>query len=155
MKTEIKSQPRVFRVGKNQQIEISDFGQLFLTPDEMVTFVTASKKRFDIVQKDWGFYATPSINSRLTKEGFHTALVRNLAGQEYIMLVEKEMKEKFYEYCKSDGQIILTWLHNEEPSPCMCALPSFVDAVRYSTPPLGETNFQISKHEYNLSLIHI
>ena len=149
MKTELKSQPRTFQVGKNNQIKISDFGQLFLTPDEMLTFVTPSKKHFDVVQKDWGFYATPSINSRLAKEGFHTALVRNLAGQEYIMLVEKELKQEFYDYCDSDNQVILTWLYNEEPSPCMCSSPSFIDAVRYDTPPSGETNFQISKDKYH------
>ena len=149
MKTDLKSQPRTFRVGKDNQIEISDYGQLFLNPDEMLSFVTPTKKYFDIVQKDWGFYATPSINSRLAKEGFHTALVRNLSGQEYIMLVEKELKQKFYEYCESDNQVILRWLYNEDSSPCMCSAPSFTLAVRYDKPPPGETNFHISEYDYH------
>jgi len=50
-----------------------------------------------ITAKDWGFYATPSINGRLQQFGFKTALVENPQGRIYVMVVEEEKIELFEE----------------------------------------------------------
>ena len=42
-------------------------GTVYLAPNEQLTFVTENKNRYDVARKYWGFYATPSINSRLKK----------------------------------------------------------------------------------------
>ena len=62
--------PRIFNVGKNNNISISDMGDIFLEPNEQITFVTENGDRHDFCRKNWGFYATPSINSRLINENF-------------------------------------------------------------------------------------
>ncbi|HID28861.1 MAG TPA: hypothetical protein EYP19_02520, partial [Desulfobacterales bacterium] len=90
MKFQAQEPPRVFRVGIKQDIEMHDCGRMYLHPDEQITFVTPSGKEHDFAAKSWGFYATPSINSRLKDQGFKTALVRNRSGRLYVMVVEKE-----------------------------------------------------------------
>tara|TARA_B100001741_G_scaffold270107_1_gene237533 strand:+ start:1625 stop:1975 length:351 start_codon:yes stop_codon:yes gene_type:complete len=110
MKLKLKDKPRVFYPKGDRKIKISDFGDIELLPDEQLTFVTNSKKRHDFVSKNWGFYATPSINHRLKKEGFKTALVKNLKGNLYIMVIENDKLDLFEEYCKSEDQIVIEWL---------------------------------------------
>ena len=108
MNVDLRDKPREFSVKK---FTIKDYGKVHLGDDEMVSFVTKSGKEFDFVAKSWGFYATPSVNSRLKNEGFKTALVVNENNQLYIMAVEKEKIEEFLAYTK-DGQnnTVLCWL---------------------------------------------
>ncbi len=110
MRLKIKDKPRVFKVGKNQDIEIQDHGDIYLAPDEQVTFVTELGARHDFARKDWGFYATPSVNGRLSTEGFKTALVRNKENRLYIMVVEEVRMKHFAKYCKDESQEIISWL---------------------------------------------
>ncbi len=107
-----KSPPRVFHPAPG--IAISDCGDVHLAADEQVTMVTASGRRMDVAAKDFGFYATPSVNGRLKGEGFKTALVRNTAGQVYVMVVEQERMDRFDAYCVAEGQTVLEWL-DERP----------------------------------------
>ena len=69
-----KKKPRIFLVSKKNKIFLKDVGKIFLNDNEHLTFVTKNKKNYDICKKNWGFYATPSVNYRLKKEGFNTAL---------------------------------------------------------------------------------
>ena len=62
--------PRSFIVGIKKKLKIKDVGTVYLAPNEQLTFVTENKNRYDVARKNWGFYATPSINVRLKKEGF-------------------------------------------------------------------------------------
>lgn len=110
MKIEENKTPRIFSVGKDNSIKISDCGKIRLRPDELISFVTESGKRYDVTAKSWGFYATPSVNGRLKSEGFKTALVKNSEGRFYIMLVEKEKTGDFERYVKGEGQKIEKWL---------------------------------------------
>ena len=110
MKLNLKNPPRKFKLRDEKEIIISDMGEVILESDEQVTFVTSNGKRHDFVAKPWGFYATPSVNSRLKKEGFKTALVKNEFGQIYIMVVDAERLELFDEYCVSEEQTVLEWL---------------------------------------------
>lgn len=114
MKLDLKNSPRTFRVGLEQQIEISDCGTVRLSANEQVTFVTDSGKEYDVAAKDWGFYATPSMNGRLKNQGFKTALVRNSKGQVYIMLVEPEKMDLFQQYLTDDKNEVVEWL-DEQP----------------------------------------
>lgn len=110
MKTIFKDNPREFKVGTDGHITIKDVGQIYLEPDEQVTFMTPEGAEYDLVRKDWGYYATPSVNDRLKRFGFKTALVRNSKGQIYIMMVEKDRLESFESYLKAEANFLLQWL---------------------------------------------
>ncbi len=101
---------RVFQVGLDQQISISDCGRVYLEPDEQVTFVTPAGKEHDFVAKNWGFYATPSINGRLADQGFKTALVKNSLGKYYIMVVDPDQMADFDTYLEIERHEIAEWL---------------------------------------------
>ena len=108
MKTDFKTIPREFEV---KGFKIKDFGKVYLDDGEMISFVTKSKKACDFVARDWGFYLGPSLNSRLKREGFKTALVLNEQGQIYINAVEKDKMELFHKYINTNQKnIILCWL---------------------------------------------
>lgn len=107
-----KNPPRVFEPAPG--IAIRDCGDVELRPDEQVTIVTESGKRMDVAAKDFGFYATPSVNGRLKNEGFKTALVRNARGQVYVMVVDRERMADFERYCGAERQTVLEWL-DERP----------------------------------------
>jgi hypothetical protein len=109
MKFKEKNPPRKFKVG-DDSIEISDCGSMHLEPDEMVTFVTGTEKQYDFAAKNWGYYATPSVNGRLLDEGFKTALVRNEAGRHYVMVVDNQKLNEFEEYLQSSNQNVIEWL---------------------------------------------
>ena len=110
MKLSEKKPKRSFFVGKNKKIKIEDCGSIHLDNDEMITFLTKDKKEWDVVKKNWGFYATPSINDRLNKQGFRCALVKNKKGSIFIMLIEKNKLDKFKGYISKEDNHILMWL---------------------------------------------
>lgn len=108
MKHNFKETPRCFSVKTH---EVKDFGKIYLEEGEMVSFVTPSNKEYDFVAKEWGFYSTPSINSRLKKEGFKSALVVNESNQLYVMTVEKDKIEFFLTYLKTNqDNKLICWL---------------------------------------------
>ncbi len=106
--------PRRFRVGPRLAIEIADCGRLYLEPDEQVTFVTASAKRYDFTAKSWGYYATPSVNARLIAEGFKTALVRNRAGKYFIMVVDADRVDEFSAYLQREENELMEWIDERQ-----------------------------------------
>ncbi len=110
MKHELnEKKPREFIVG--DKITLKDFGKIHLESDEQVTFVTDTQKEYDVCKKNWGFYATPSINNRLKKFGFKTALTKNLnSHNRYIMLVEEGKEHDFYSYLEQEDMIVESWL---------------------------------------------
>lgn len=101
--------PRKFLVGKNK-IEILHKADIFLDDNELITLLTNKKNEYDIVKKDWGYYATPSINSRLKNNNFKTALVINEKKQVFIMLIEKSKKQLFVKYLKKEKNRVISWL---------------------------------------------
>ena len=107
MKTLLKEKPRVFEVN---DIQIKDFGKITLDENEMISFQTPTGKEYDFTVKEWGFYATPSVNGRLKNEGFKTAFVVNEFKKTYVMVVENEKIEQFQEYLKKDNQRVICWL---------------------------------------------
>lgn len=108
MKLDLYSAPRVFGVKGH---EILDLGKVQLAPNEMLSFQTKTNAEYDFVAKEWGFYASPSINSRLKKEGFKTALVMNEINNIYIMVVEENKLELFKIYLKENqNNRVICWL---------------------------------------------
>ena len=112
MNLEVNGSPRSFTVGN---VTIQDCGKIKLRPDEMVTFVTESEKEFDFTRKDWGYYATPSLNGRLTQFGLRAALVRSLATHRYyVLVVESGMEDKFENYLSEESSEVVLWLDTSE-----------------------------------------
>ena len=110
LKFDLLDKARVFSVKGH---EIKDLGKILLDTNELITFKTSSGKNFDFVAKEWGFYATPSMNDRLKKEGFKTALVVNEIDQLFIMAVEEDKLDIFNEYLKKNqDNKVICWLDN-------------------------------------------
>jgi len=107
MKIKISKKPRLFTVN---DISIKDYGKIQLNKNEMISFITKTKKEYDFTAKEWGFYITPSINGRLRKEGFKIALVKNKLGKIFIKAVEKEKINEFKKYLSSQQEKVLKWL---------------------------------------------
>lgn len=111
MKFELKDPPRHFSVGNSVRFEIRDCGTVRLEDDEQVTFVTASGAEYDVAAKDWGFYATPSLNGRLEGFGLRGVLIRNQDTRRYfILLVENGSESQFEAYCEQENLAVITWL---------------------------------------------
>jgi hypothetical protein len=106
---------RSFKVGKPENgIVMKDSGVIILEPNEQVTFKTESGE-YDLARKDWGFYATPSLNGRLSSFGLRGVLIKNReTGRFFILLVEKDKESLFDEYCHSENLAVVTWLDCEE-----------------------------------------
>jgi hypothetical protein len=114
MKFEEKRPPRVFQVGNVEKFPMRDCGTLRLEPDEQVTLVTASGAEYDVARKDWGFYATPSLNGRLASFGLRAVLVRNPGGRYFVLLVEKAKQADFDAYVNSERLAIVCWMDSDE-----------------------------------------
>ena len=107
--------PREFTVGSAEKsLRLRDCAHIELDADEQVTFVTASGTAYDFCRKDWGYYATPSLNSRLGRFGLRAALVRGSDGKAYVMAVESSRQPEFDDYLKSCGHCHVCWLDEEE-----------------------------------------
>jgi hypothetical protein len=107
--------PRRFQVQRAGIIEeLSDWGRIELQAGELVTFVTPNGAEYDVARKSWGFYATPSMNTRLRSHGFRAALVINMKGQLFLMLVEHGKEEVFLDYLRNDHQRLLSWLDTDK-----------------------------------------
>jgi hypothetical protein len=95
--------------------EMSDCGALSLEPDEQVTFVTADGGEYDVARKEWGFYATPSLNGRLSRFGLRAVLVRNrLTDRYFVLLVDRGREPEFADYLARESCDVVTWLDSTE-----------------------------------------
>ena len=111
MKIYPKNEPRKFTV---KSITISHVADIDLDPDEMVTFRTPKGSEYDVAAKDWGFYATPSLNHRLTQFNLRPALVRSRDnGRRYVLIVEEGKEEEFNRYITQQKLEILGMLDDE------------------------------------------
>ena len=112
MKIKIKNKPRKFKVNIGQKhIQLKDTAEIHLKKNEQITFKYLDSE-YDVTKKDWGYYATPSINGRLKKFSFRTFLIKNKKNKIYIFLVHKNKIKSFRKYCKDDNQIVLRELTN-------------------------------------------
>ena len=114
MKLVEKRPPREFEVGNVDKFVMRDCGSVRLEPDEQLTFTTESGAEYDLARKDWGFYATPSLNGRLPSFGLRAVLVRNPSERYFVLLVEKDKQAQFDAYVKSERLEIVCWLDSVE-----------------------------------------
>ena len=106
--------PRRFQVsGRGVTLMLSDCGRVALEPGEQVTFTTAAGGEYDVARKDWGFYATPSTNSRLKSFGLRAALVLSGYQKLFVVLVEAGKEDAFHAYATADQQRLLCWLDDD------------------------------------------
>ena len=105
---------RVIPLQCEPAIQLHDVASIELAPDEMVTFTTPGGGEYDVCRKDWGFFATPSLNGRLLGYGLHAVLCKSAEGKYMVMLVETEKKLPFHEYIDRYGYAIVTWLDSDE-----------------------------------------
>jgi hypothetical protein len=113
MKFEEKNPPRHYRAGFENPVTIADCGRAFLESDEQITFC-AGTSEYDVTRKDWGYYATPSLNGRLPSFGLKSFLARNREGRFYILLVHEGKEEDFQEYCRDEKLQPLLCLSDEK-----------------------------------------
>jgi hypothetical protein len=95
------------------KLMLSDCAHIALAPDEQVTFTTEAGGEYDVVRKDWGFYATPSTNGRLKSFGLRAALVLSGYGKLFLVLVEAGKEDTFLAYVEADKQRLLCWLDDD------------------------------------------
>ena len=113
MKIEENNPSRTFYVGLEESIQITDRGAIELEVEETVTFVTPSGTEFDVTRKNFGYYATPSLNARLPAHGLRQALIRNRCGKYYLLLVEKGRETFFENYLLDEAQAFIAWLDDD------------------------------------------
>jgi hypothetical protein len=114
MRLELTNPPRTFEVGFDRLGVIHDCGRVELQPDEQVTFTTPRGGEYDVTRREWGFYATPSTNSRLASFGLRTVLTTNRLGRAFVMLVESGHEKTFLAYAEADQLEIVAWLDTDE-----------------------------------------
>ena len=109
-----KEPAREFEVGFEKKSVIRDCGSVRLAADEQVTFQTDTGGEYDVARKNWGFYATPSLNGRLSGFGLRAVLVRSRVDRFFVLLVERGREEDFNAYIDSEGLEIVTWMDTTE-----------------------------------------
>jgi hypothetical protein len=83
-----------------------------LNADEQVTFVIGDSK-FDVTKKDWGFYASPSIQKRCLNNGLKAAII--FQGKNcYVVFVKKNKEKKFFSFIKKNKYNFLDWIYNSK-----------------------------------------
>ena len=111
MKFTPQQPPRAFQVGPTEQITLLDYGKIRLEPNEQVTFTLPEGGEYDVARKEWGFYATPSLNGRLEQYGLRGVLIKNRAtGKFFVLLVEKGKEKQFDEYCAQENLAVVAWM---------------------------------------------
>ena len=115
MKFDPKTPPRRFTVGNSVKFDMLDCGSMHLEPDEQITFKTLSGAEYDVAAKDWGFYATPSLNGRLEQFGLRGVLIRNRdTGRYFVLLVERGRESQFDAYCVQENLAVIAWLDSTD-----------------------------------------
>ena len=113
MKVKTFKPPRVFKVGVSKDVEIKDTAHIRLDADEQIILITDSNAEYDIVRKEWGYYATPSLNGRLSGFGLRGALVKAVDGKFFLLLVEAGKETQFHAYLAAQKMDVIVWLDNE------------------------------------------
>lgn len=113
MKFDPLDPPRRYEAGFGPTVTISDCGRLHLAADEQVTFLTDGGAEYDVARKDWGFYATPSLNGRLSGFGLRAALGRNRVGRFFVLLVERGREDAFQAYLDGERMVLVSWLDDD------------------------------------------
>lgn len=156
MTFDIKETPRRFTV---KGVTLEHVADVALADDQLVTFRRGATE-YDVTCKDWGYYATPSLNRRLPAHGLKPMLVRADDGAYFVMLTEPERMESFLTYLASQNESVICALDDPDaltriaaacaPETCgVCGGPLRRAAV-FDAPPPGETDFGITPYRREL-----
>lgn len=153
---------RTFLTGRKGEVKIYDCAHITLDSDEQVTFLAEGGAEYDVVRKSWGFYATPSTNSRLVGFGLKAVLVRSHEARIYVFLVQDGRESDFQEYCALEGHNQLLWLDGKTEdlsfldqwqwretrmSPvdsCICGSPALKEIHVFLEKPPAEISFALT-----------
>ena len=114
MKVKPVEPPRSFKVGHpGRELTLTHAVDLELGVDEQVTIRTERGGEYDVVRKDWGFYATPSLNGRLKSFGYRSVLVESMTRR-FLLLVETDRMADFEAYIDAQGIRVIAWLDGPE-----------------------------------------
>jgi hypothetical protein len=86
-----------------------DLEELVLGQDEQITMVSENGSEVDVARKEWGFYATPSIGSRLPRYGYNACLIRNADDALFMAVVLKQYESEFDAFLLHTGQKFVAW----------------------------------------------
>ena len=78
---------RKFHTKSKLNTRITLLKNIYLKENHQVTFLEKfkkEKKEYDIVKKNWGYYATPSINKRLKKFGYECVITKNSQNKFFV-----------------------------------------------------------------------
>ncbi len=162
MKIEPIEPAREFHVGVDNAITLRHCADIELAADELVTFRTNGGAEYDVTAKDWGFYATPSINARLRDHGLRAVLVRNERRRTFVLLVEISRMDEFLKYARDERQDIILWLDDDAAihriaTTVVCPFcgGGMRRVAKYNAPPEGENRFPLQAGEtYHRELWH-
>ena len=90
-------------------VRLTHVADIELEPDELVTFAGG----FDVTRKEWGYYATPSLNGRLLEHGLRAVLVLG-GGKLYLLLVADGAEQAFEDYLREQELRVVAWLDSDE-----------------------------------------
>ena len=114
MKYKVNNPAREFKIGYQDSITVRDCAHIELEPGELITLTTESGTELDILKKEWGYYATPSLNNRLPKFGLRSALVRSPDGRFFLVMIEDGKKKEFEKYLASENLEVVTWMDSND-----------------------------------------
>ncbi len=115
MNFKLNNPPRIFTVGRNEKFDVKDCAHIELQANEQITLVTEAGAEYDVARKEWGFYATPSLNGRLPSFRLRAVLVKNLPSKKYYLLLVERGKEKdFQRYLKVHEYVVLCWMDDDK-----------------------------------------
>ena len=122
MRVKNKIPPREFSVGLHN-IKIHHVADISLASDEMITFVGHGNSQYDVVKKNWGYYATPSLGGRLKTFGLRAAIIRNIDTRQcFVILAHEDKLDLLEEYMSEERQEIILWLDDYEKLANIAAL---------------------------------
>ena len=104
----IKKKKRRYNIGP---VCITDVASIVLNNDEQITLMEKNYNfQYDICKKNWGYYATPSLNYRLKKNNLSSYIVKCKNNNKiFIHLVKKSKKKDYLLYLKSENMEIINW----------------------------------------------
>ena len=87
---------------------------MHLDANEQITLMTEDGSEYDVTRKDWGYYATPSLNSRLQNFSLRGVLTKNRNDKFFVMLVQAGHEDGFNQYLEEEKIEVIAWLDTNE-----------------------------------------
>jgi hypothetical protein len=119
MRLDRQEPPREFAVGRRGG-RLRHVADGWLEADEVLTLRTDSGTEVDVTRKSWGYYATPSLNGRLSEHGLRAVLAIGVprdgdeARRMYLLLVERGREDDFQAYIDAEEMEVVAWLDSDE-----------------------------------------